>query len=102
MLVSACHTDLGDAGEAAAGYYNRPWDWQQIRRNAGWMVQFHSRDDPLVPVGEGLEVASGLGLDLSGDLHLFDDKGHLWHYFPELVEMITRKLDPEHFNQQFG
>lgn len=25
VLVSACHTDLGDAGERAAGYYSRPW-----------------------------------------------------------------------------
>ena len=29
VLVSACHTDLGDAGERAAGYYSRPWQVTQ-------------------------------------------------------------------------
>eukprot|EP01046_Picozoa_sp_COSAG06_P085827 COSAG06_NODE_32490_length_505_cov_0.921182_2_plen_124_part_01 len=35
VLVSACHTDLGDAGERAAGYYSRPWQWSKIRQGVG-------------------------------------------------------------------
>ena len=46
VLVSACWTDLGDAGEAAAGYYARPWLWDAIRANAPVISQFHSDDDP--------------------------------------------------------
>ena len=44
VLVSACHTDLGDAGERAAGYYSRPWRWADIRANCGFIAQFHSSD----------------------------------------------------------
>ena len=38
VLVSACHTDLGDAGERAPGYYppsGGDWQWDKIRANAG-------------------------------------------------------------------
>jgi predicted alpha/beta hydrolase family esterase len=35
VLVSACWTDLGDAGERAAGYYARPWDWDAMKKNVG-------------------------------------------------------------------
>jgi len=31
VLVSACVTDLGDANEKASGYYNRPWQWEQVK-----------------------------------------------------------------------
>eukprot|EP00927_Polykrikos_kofoidii_P044918 TRINITY_DN38781_c0_g1_i2.p1 TRINITY_DN38781_c0_g1~~TRINITY_DN38781_c0_g1_i2.p1 ORF type:complete len:341 (-),score=45.71 TRINITY_DN38781_c0_g1_i2:22-1044(-) len=66
VLVAACHTDLGDEGERASGYYppaGGEWKWVSIRKNVGWIVQFHSSDDPLVPVGEGREVARCLGSD---------------------------------------
>jgi len=39
ILVSACHTDLGEPNEAAAGYYNRPWPWETMRSNAEFIVQ---------------------------------------------------------------
>ena len=29
VLVSVCHTDLGDAGERDSGYYVAPWQWAQ-------------------------------------------------------------------------
>ena len=35
VLVAACHTDLGDAGERAAGYYSRPWEWESMKKNVG-------------------------------------------------------------------
>ncbi len=50
VLVSACHTDLGDANERASGYYSRPWQWEKIKKNAKrGIVQWASKDDPLVP-----------------------------------------------------
>ena len=36
VLVSACHTDLGDAGERAAGYYSRPWQVSRIAFRNGF------------------------------------------------------------------
>ena len=49
VLVSACHTDLGDPGERAAGYDARPWRWDAIRANCRRIVQFHSDNDPFIP-----------------------------------------------------
>jgi hypothetical protein len=31
VLVSPCYTDLGLPSEAAAGWYNRPWQWDKIK-----------------------------------------------------------------------
>ena len=83
ILVSACWTDLGDASERAAGYYARPWRWDAIRANAGAIVQFHSDDDPFIPVAESRHVAENLQAtyyELSGRSHFFSPP------FPELVE----------------
>jgi hypothetical protein len=45
IIVSAYHSDLGDANERLSGYFNRPWQWDTIRQNAGFLVQYHSVDD---------------------------------------------------------
>jgi pimeloyl-ACP methyl ester carboxylesterase len=37
VLVAAYDDDLGDAGERDSGYFSRPWDWANIRRNAGFI-----------------------------------------------------------------
>ena len=42
VLVSVCHTHLGDAGEAASGYYDAPWQWDRIRDNQGWIGIYQS------------------------------------------------------------
>lgn len=91
VLVAACHTDLGDEGERASGYYppsGGPWRWDSIRKNTGWIVQFHSRDDHLVPVQEGRSVAQELKsefVELNGHSHFFEP-------FEEIVEAIRGKL----------
>eukprot|EP00656_Telonema_subtile_P014716 TRINITY_DN1759_c0_g1_i5.p2 TRINITY_DN1759_c0_g1~~TRINITY_DN1759_c0_g1_i5.p2 ORF type:complete len:195 (-),score=63.73 TRINITY_DN1759_c0_g1_i5:1460-2044(-) len=89
VLVSACHTDLGDSNEAASGYYNRPWKWESIRDNAQWIVQFHSEDDPFIPVSEAQHVAESLQSDyreLQGYSHFFDP-------FEQLIDTIVQKCE---------
>ncbi|KAK7230513.1 Serine hydrolase [Aureococcus anophagefferens] len=63
VLVCAYHTDLGDASEAAAGYFGRPWAWDRIRENAGRVVLFHDADDPHIPKAEARLVAGELKAD---------------------------------------
>jgi len=88
VLVSACHSDGGMESEAISGYYNRPWQWQRIKENAGWIVQLHSTNDKLVPVAEGREVAKQLGSECVEH----KNKGHyLKHTMPEVVEVLERK-----------
>lgn len=58
------HSDLGDELEAGSGYFSRPWDWQAIKENAGFIVQFGSTDDPFLPWSEQQLVTDGLGAEL--------------------------------------
>ena len=53
ILVAVCHTDLGDPGEAASGYYDAPWQWDRIRDHQQWIAAYHSIDDPHIPVERG-------------------------------------------------
>ena len=64
MLVAAYTSDLGDATERESGYFNRPWRWDAIKANAGFIVQFASADDPFLPWREQQQVADALGADL--------------------------------------
>lgn len=78
LLVSACHTDLGDLGERASGYYppsGGPWKWGDIRRNAGGNIRIlHSDNDPFIPLEEAEHVADSLSVALQvepGRSHFF-------------------------------
>ena len=94
VLVSACHTDLGDPNEKASGFYEAPWQWDAIKANQQWIIQFHSEDDYLIPVDEARYVRD----QLTPDYYEFKDRGHFMgsdsggKYFPELVEAIKQKL----------
>ena len=92
VLVAACHTDLGEPSEAAAGYYNRPWNWEEMKKNVGTagISQFHSDDDPFIPLSEARHVAENTGSDYQeykGRSHFFSPP------FPELIELIKKKVD---------
>jgi len=92
VLVSACHTDLGDRGERASGYYppsGGPWQWEKIRKNTGWIIQFHSRDDPLVPVEEGRTVAA----ELQSEYHELDGRSHFFDPFDELITVLSARMN---------
>lgn len=90
VLVGVCHTDLGDSGERASGYYRDPWRWADIRGNQQWIGIFHATDDPLIPVHEARHVAAQLGA------RYFElaDRGHFVDRapFPELVQFVRRRL----------
>ena len=58
VLVGVCHTDLGNGGEAASGYYRDPWAWRQIREHQRWIGIFNTTDDPHIPIAEARFVAA--------------------------------------------
>lgn len=89
VLVGVCHTDLGDRFEAASGYYDRPWQWDRIRRNQEWIGIFNSTDDPHIPIAEPRFVAA----QLRCSYFEFTDRGHFTDTaFPELTGFVQRKL----------
>ena len=91
VLVSACWTDLGDSGEKAAGYYNRAWEWEAMKENVGsvGINQFHSDDDPFIPLAEAQHVAENTQSnyqEMQGRSHFFDAP------FPELLDVLRKQL----------
>ena len=93
VLVGAMYTDLGMESERLSGYFDKPWDWESIRNNQQWIVQFASMDDPWIPIEEPRFVHK----NLKSQYHEFTKQGHFGgdYYkveFPELVQVIKKKL----------
>lgn len=94
VLVGAAHTDLGEESERVSGYFDTPWDWEKIKQNQKWIIQFHSTDDPYIPIEEARVIHE----KLSTEYQEFTDQGHFGNpdkiklEFPELVEAIKKKL----------
>jgi predicted alpha/beta hydrolase family esterase len=90
VLVGVCHTDLGDSGEAASGYYSAPWQWQRIRENQDWIGIFNSTDDPHIPIREARFVAAQLRcsyFESTNRGHFVDTRD-----LPEVLAFVQRKL----------
>ena len=99
ILVSAYTTDNGIENERASGYFHRPWEWQKIKENCEFIVQFASTDDPFLPWKEQEEVAEGT----KADLKKYEDQGHfMMSTFPELILMTKQYLDWKHHVQKKG
>jgi len=93
ILVGACYTDLGEKSEAISGYYNAPWQWEKIRKNQQWIVQFASSDDPFIPVQEARHIHQ----NVHGEYHEYTDRAHFGYpqemlEFPEITDAIMRKV----------
>ena len=88
ILVGVCHTDLGDGGEAASGYYRDPGSGPHPR-NQPWIAIFNSTDDPHIPIAEARFVAA----QLKCSYFEFTDRGHFVdsREFPEIVDVIRRE-----------
>ncbi len=89
VLVGACYTDLGYSSERIAGYYNKPWNWDMIKNNQKWIVQFASSDDPYIPIQEPQHIQK----KLASDYYEFTNQGHFMNKtIPDLVSIIVHKL----------
>jgi len=93
ILIATMHTDLGIKSEKLSGYFDTPWNWQAIKDNQQWIVQFASTDDPWIPISESRFVHG----KLNSQHHEFTNQGHFGgdRYkkdFPQLVAVIKRKL----------
>lgn len=94
VLVGACYTDLNDELEKQSGYYNRSWDWETIKANQKWIIQYASVDDPYIPVEEARHIHTQLGTAY----YEYKDQGHFGdperpkQSFPEIVQALKEKL----------
>jgi len=93
VLVGACYTDLGMTSEKKSGYYDHLWNWESIKQNQHWIVQFASTDDPYIPIKEARFIHESL----QTDYHEYVDEGHFGSdknkkEFPEIIETINLHL----------
>ena len=94
VLVGSYYTDLGDPEENESGYFDNPWQWEKIKNNQKWVIQFHSTDDPWI----SNEEAHMVNKMLDTELHEYHDRGHFggdkkYLEFPELLDALKRKLN---------
>lgn len=92
VLIGASYTDLGDRSEKLSGYFNRPWQWDKIKANQNWIMQFAAADDPYIPIEEARHIHE----QLDTEYFEYADKGHFggdreFNEFPELITAIKRK-----------
>ena len=93
VLVGGYYTDLGLENERIAGYFSRPWQWEKIKTNQDWIIQFKSTDDPWIPIAEARYVHE----QLNTDYYEYTDQGHfggdyLKTSFPELITAVKKNL----------
>ena len=94
IIVSGYHTDLGMEDERAGGWFDRPWNWQNIKQNQQWILQFASEDDPWIPIHEPRFIHQ----QINSDYHELPNRGHFigpseTTRFPELEQALFNKLD---------
>ena len=97
VLVSATYSDLGDAHERASGYYPQPqgnggteetnaYDFSKMRMNCKRWHQFHSDDDPFIPVHEAQAIQNGLGL--TDTFYLLPGRSHFFDFQSEILDSV--------------
>lgn len=93
VLVGGYYTDLGDENEKQSGYFDKKWNWEKIKKNQKWIIQFNSKDDPWIPI----EEARYIHQKLNTEYYEFEHEGHFggdkyYPEFPKLVEVVKSKL----------
>lgn len=90
VLVSSTYTDLGDAHERASGYYpqgtTNPYLFDDMKKNCNNWIQFHSDDDPFIPLREAEQIRDGLGL--KDTYRMLPGRSHFFEYSPELLDAV--------------
>jgi len=94
VLVGAYVTDLGMESEKQSGYFDRPWNWQSIKKNQQWTILFASENDPWIPIEEPRVIRD----KITPDYYEFKNQGHFGgdyfkKTFPELIDAIKRRLE---------
>ena len=93
VIIGATYTDLGEKSERVSGYFDKTWNWEAIKNNQNWIIQFASTDDPYIPITEPRYIHE----KLNTEYHEYTNKGHFgWDTklkeFPELIEVLKSKL----------
>lgn len=88
VLVAPSYTDLGLSNEKMSGYFDTPWNWESIRKNQKWIIQFSSINDPFIPILEARYINNKLMSEYHelSEGHFMNDK------FMEIIESVKKKF----------
>ncbi|MCE5293787.1 MAG: alpha/beta hydrolase [Chlamydiales bacterium] len=91
-LIGTYYTDLDIPAETQSGYFDAPWNWETIKKNQSWIIQFAGTNDPWIPIEEARMVRDKLATEYHES-----DGGHFGGdcnktTFPELLEALKSKL----------
>lgn len=96
ILVSATYSDLGDSNERASGYYPQnkgdgtevnPYRFATLKKNCKHWWQFHSDDDPFIPLHEAERIRDGLGL--SSSYCMLPGRSHFFEFSSEILDIVV-------------
>lgn len=89
VLIAGYHTDLGMIEEKLSGYFTKSWDWESIKNNQKFIIQFNSTNDHFIPIEEADYVNEKLGTE-----YYKLTQGHFYPQdsFPELIEAINKYI----------
>lgn len=88
ILISPCYTDLNDDLEKQSGYYDTPWQWNDIKNNQARIALLYGDDDPYIPQDEFEFIAAQLkptNMRIHNGRHFIERTE-----FPELLEYIKQ------------
>jgi len=62
VLVAAHDKHHNIPSEIQSGFFDKPWNLDAIKANAGWIVQLASTNDPYIPIEESRRIKNKLGV----------------------------------------
>ena len=75
--------------------FNKPFDYEQIKKKVGKFIFVHSIDDPICDINEAKELHAKLGgefIELQGKGHMILRLDPSMDKFPELLDTIKQKV----------
>jgi len=91
ILVAAAYTDMGIEEEVNSQYFNRPWDWDKMKKGARKIVLFHGNDDELIPVHEARYIADQMK-GSNFDYYEMKGKSHFFQPWSEILNVVDQML----------
>lgn len=86
ILCGAATLGEGDGGSTTV---SNPWDFAAMRENCPVFHQFHSDNDPFIPVHEAQRVKDGLRLTEGEEFRLLKGRSHFFDApFHELLDLV--------------
>ena len=69
-----------------------PWNFKAMQTNCPFFYQFHSNNDPFIPLeGEALRIQDELGLLAGQNFFMLASRSHFFDApFPELLNLIDQ------------